>query len=51
MGGTTDWKKKRIREGITRDVFTVTPQTTLSVTAREILARRINCLPVLYDEK
>ena len=50
MGATTDWKEKRISDVMTRDVFTVTPQTLLSVAVREILARRINCLPVLYDE-
>jgi CBS domain-containing protein len=50
MGATTDWKEKRISDVMTRDVFNVTPQTLLSVAVREILARRINCLPVLYDE-
>lgn len=50
MGATTDWKEKRISDVMTQDVFTVTPQTPLSVAVREILARRINCLPVLYDE-
>src|SRR5919108_359690 len=50
MGGTTDWKEKRISDVMSRDVFTVTPQTPLSIAVREILGRRINCLPVLYDE-
>jgi CBS domain-containing protein len=50
MGATMDWKTKRLSEVMTQDVFTVTPQTPLSVAAREILVRRINCLPVLYDE-
>jgi CBS domain-containing protein len=40
MGATTDWKEKRISDVMTRDVFTVTPQTPLSVAVREILARR-----------
>jgi CBS domain-containing protein len=50
MGGTTDWKEKRISDVMTQDVFTVTPQISLSIAVREMLARRINCLPVLYDE-
>jgi CBS domain-containing protein len=50
MGGATDWKEKRIRDVMTHDVFTVTPQTPLSLAVREMVARRINCLPVLYDE-
>jgi CBS domain-containing protein len=50
MGATTDWKEKRISDVMTQDVFTVTSQTSLSVAVREMLARRINCLPVLYDE-
>ena len=50
MGGTTDWKEKRISDVMTQDVFTVTSQTSLSVAVREMLARRINCLPVLCGE-
>ena len=50
MGGTTDWKEKRLSDVMTQDVFTVTPETPLSRAVREMLARRINCLPVLYDE-
>jgi CBS domain-containing protein len=50
MGGTTDWKEKRLSDIMTQDVFTVTPETHLSLAVREMLARRVNCLPVLYDE-
>ena len=50
MGATTDWKEKKVSDVMTRDVATVTPETPLSVAVREMLARRVNCLPVLYDE-
>ncbi len=50
MGAATDWKEKKVRDVMTKDVFTVSPETPLSVAVREFLARRINCLPVLYDE-
>jgi CBS domain-containing protein len=50
MGAATDWKEKKVRDVMTPDVFTVSPETPLSVAVREFLARRINCLPVLYDE-
>ena len=50
MGAATDWKEKRVSDVMTQDVFTVFPETPLSVAVREFLARRINCLPVLYDE-
>jgi len=32
---------------MTHKVFTVTPETPLSVAASEMLSRRINCLPVI----
>ena len=50
MGATTNWKEKKVSDVMTRDVATVTPETPLSVAVREMLARRVNCLPVLYDE-
>lgn len=50
MGATTDWKEKRVSDVMTQDVFTVSPETLLSLAVREFLTRRINCLPVLYDE-
>lgn len=50
MGATTDWKEKKVSDVMTQDVFTVNPETPLSVAVREMLARRVNCLPVLYDE-
>lgn len=50
MGATTDWKEKKVSDVMTKDVATVTPETPLSVAVREMLVRRVNCLPVLYDE-
>jgi len=50
MGATTDWKEKKVSDVMTQDVATATPETPLSVAVREMLARRVNCLPVLYDE-
>ena len=50
IAATNDWKTKTVEEVMTRKVLTVTPETSLSVAAQEIVARRINCLPVL-DEK
>jgi acetoin utilization protein AcuB len=50
IAATTDWKTKSVEEIMTRKVLTVRPETPLSVAAQEIVARRINCLPVL-DEK
>jgi CBS domain-containing protein len=52
MGNTTDWKTKKIADVMTRDVYTVSPETPLSTAVHEIVAHRINCLPVLdRDEK
>jgi CBS domain-containing protein len=50
IAGTTDWKTKTVEEVMTREVLTVTPQTSLSTAVQEIVARRINCLPVLDDK-
>jgi CBS domain-containing protein len=49
MGATSNWKEKKVSDVMTQDVFTVTPETSLSAAVREMLARRVNCLPVLYD--
>jgi len=47
LAATTDWKAKLVEEVMTREVFTVKPETTLSAAVKEIIGRRINCLPVL----
>jgi len=44
---TKDWKSKLVEEVMTRDVLTVRAETTISAAVREIIGRRINCLPVL----
>jgi CBS domain-containing protein len=50
IAATTDWKTKTVEEVMTRKVLTVKADTALTTAAQEIVARRINCLPVL-DEK
>jgi len=47
MAATTDWKTKLVEEVMTREVLTVKPETSLSAAVKEILGRRINCLPVI----
>jgi CBS domain-containing protein len=49
MGATSDWKERKVSDVMTQEVFTVTPETPLSAATREMLAHRVNCLPVLYD--
>src|SRR5262245_3977582 len=47
LGRTPDWQAKNVSGVMTHIVFTVTPETPLSVAAAEMLSRRINCLPVV----
>jgi CBS domain-containing protein len=47
LGRTPNWQAKHVSGVMTHKVFTVTPETPLSVAASEILSRRINCLPVI----
>ena len=49
MGGTNNWKTKTVEQIMTRDVLTVTPGTLLSIAVKELVARRINCLPVVDE--
>jgi len=51
IAATTDWKTKLVEEVMTRDVLTVKPETTISAAVREIIGRRINCLPVLDEDE
>ena len=51
MGGTIDWKTKTVEQIMTRDVLTVTRGTLLSVAVKEIVVRRINCLPVIDENE
>jgi len=50
MGRVKDWQARTVKEVMTCDPYTVTPQTSLSVTVGEVLSRRINCLPVVDDQ-
>ncbi len=42
-----DWEGTSVSEVMTRDLVTVRPETPLSSAVVEVLARRINCLPVV----
>jgi CBS domain-containing protein len=50
LGRTPNWQAKNVSGVMTHKVFTVTPETPLSVAASEMLSRRINCLPVIGDD-
>ena len=45
-----DWEKTTIDKVMTRKPITVHPDTPLSAAVVEILARKINCLPVVDDD-
>jgi len=47
LSRTPNWNKKNISEIMTQESVTTTPQSLISVAAREMLERRINCLPVI----
>ncbi len=42
-----DWESTTVSEVMTKDLVTVRPETPISSAVVEILARRINCLPVV----
>jgi CBS domain-containing protein len=50
LGRTPNWQAKNVSGVMTHKVFTVTPETPLSVAALEMLSRRINCLPVVGND-
>jgi CBS domain-containing protein len=50
LGRTPNWQAKTVSGVMTHKVFTVTPETPLSVAASEMLSRRINCLPVIGND-
>lgn len=50
LGRTPNWQAKNVSGVMTHKVFTVTPDTPLSVAAAEMLSRRINCLPVIGND-
>jgi CBS domain-containing protein len=48
LSRTPDWSKKSVGEIMTSDpITTTTPESPISVAVREILDKRINCLPVV----
>ena len=50
LGRTPNWQAKNVSGVMTHKVFTVTPETPLSVAALEMLSRHINCLPVIGND-
>lgn len=52
LSRTPNWSKKSVREIMTRDPVTTNPDSLISAAAHEMLAKRINCLPVIeVDER
>ena len=47
LSRTPDWNNKTVREIMTHDPFTTIPDCLISVAVREMLEKRINCLPVV----
>jgi len=47
LSRTPNWGKKSVNEIMTRDSVTTTPDSLISAAADEMLAKRINCLPVI----
>lgn len=50
LARTSNWQTKDVGQIMTRDPITVKCETPLSVAVAKIVAKRINCLPVLDDE-
>jgi acetoin utilization protein AcuB len=44
-----DWQNTTVSQFMIRDLVTVKPDTLISVAVREMLSKRINCLPVVND--
>lgn len=51
LARTNNWQTKDVSQIMTRDPVTVKRETPLSVAVAKIVAKRINCLPVLDDEE
>lgn len=47
LGRTPNWQAKTVSGVMTHNVVTVQPDTLLSAAAKEMIKRRINCLPVI----
>jgi CBS domain-containing membrane protein len=50
LGRTPNWQAKAVSGVMTCYVVTVNPKTPLSIAAKLMLERRINCLPVVEDD-
>jgi CBS domain-containing protein len=50
LARTSAWQTKDVSQVMTRDPVTVKRETPLSIAVAKIVAKRINCLPVLDDE-
>jgi CBS domain-containing protein len=50
LARTSNWQTKDVSQIMTRDPVTVKRETPLPVAVAKIVAKRINCLPVLDDE-
>jgi CBS domain-containing protein len=50
LARTSNWQTKDVSQIMTRDPVTVKRETPLSVAVAKMVAKRINCLPVLDDE-
>jgi acetoin utilization protein AcuB len=51
LARTPNWQAKTVSAVMTQGVFTVKPDTPLSIATAEMLTRRINCLPVVDDHE
>jgi acetoin utilization protein AcuB len=50
LARTSNWQTKDVGQIMTRDPITVKRETPLSVAVAKIVAKRINCLPVVDDD-
>ena len=50
LARSNNWQKKDVSQIMTRNPVTVKRETPLSAAVAKIVAKRINCLPVLDDE-
>jgi acetoin utilization protein AcuB len=50
LARTSNWQTKDVGQIMTRDPITVKCETPISVAVAKMVAKRINCLPVLDDE-
>lgn len=50
LGRVSDWSAKKVGEIMITNALTVSPETTLSDAAEQMLSRRVNCLPVVSGD-